>query len=559
MTGTIELDADGAHLLIRFDYRPDLVDLVRGFQGRRWDPRAKVWKVPAKEVDRVVSSLLIYGFSMAAEVSGMLAGTVTAPKSPQRPAESATQPARTTAAPPPAVGAPAAAPESWTVSSLNQRVKGALLDAFPETVWLVGEILDFDKVRDREHKFFALVEKAPGESRPMAQVQVALFARTAAALFRRLEAAQPPLTLRDGLEIRVRAKVDFYPAAGRFQLIIEDIDAAHTLGRMALQRDQILSELRDRGLIRRNLDLVVPEPALRIAVLASLSSDGWNDFLRELQASGLAFAITGYDVKVQGPELRPTMLRGLRWFAERAADHDVLCILRGGGSRSDLAWFDDRDVALAVARHPLKIICGIGHERDHSVLDYIAESLKTPTAAAAFLVERAQRVIAALDTQARALIRAARSVLQREREWLRARSLDLRRTLPARLRSERQVLDERGRTLCRSAEWLIARQRQWLSQSQQLLHAGSRRRVEKAAAFLDQQATRQRLLDPRRVVARGYAIVRRAAQGSIVTQASAVRGGDPLDLDFRDGRVRVTAGEVTIERRSKDGRQEEDH
>ena len=91
--------------------------------------------------------------------------------------------------------------------------------------------------------------------------------------------------------------------------------------------------------------------------------------------------MTLFPVKVQGVELKPTLLTGLSWFAAREHEYDVLCIVRGGGSRSDLAWFDDRDVALAVARHPLKIVVGIGHQRDQSVLDAIAHSEKTPTAA----------------------------------------------------------------------------------------------------------------------------------------------------------------------------------
>ena len=151
----------------------------------------------------------------------------------------------------------------------------------------------------------------------MAAVDVALFERTAARILPALEAKG--LSLRDGIEILVEARVDLYPASGRFQLIIEDIRPEFTLGQLALSKEQILEELHRAGLHERNLALPMPPAPLRIGVLTSPDSDGWNDFLQELTASGIGFQVNLYPVKVQGSELRPTMLAGLKWFAERSS------------------------------------------------------------------------------------------------------------------------------------------------------------------------------------------------------------------------------------------------
>ena len=398
MTGTVELDPDGTSLLIRFPYREDLVAIVKELPGRRWDPKGKVWRVPAAQVERVFTILSRHLFEFAPEIPSLLAGTLGTPSA----ATDAASPTRAQQArlPLPQPATDTDATPALSISALNTRVRDGLRQSFPEAIWVVGEIVDFDKSAGREHRFFQLVEKSPRQPRAVAAVEVALFGRTAEWLLPRLAVGETPLTLRDGIEIRALVKVDLYPASGRFQVVIQDIDPSFTLGKLALTREQILRELLAAGLATRNRALPLPVPALRIGVLTSPESDGWNDFLRHLQEARLGFDVTLVPIKVQGAELKPSLLRGLAWFADRATDFDVLCIVRGGGSRTDLAWFDDIDIARAVAQHPLKVVVGIGHQRDQSVLDAIAHSEKTPTAVAELLVRGIEEARA--DTRERA-------------------------------------------------------------------------------------------------------------------------------------------------------------
>lgn len=563
MTGTVELAPDGAYLLIRFPYREDLVAVVRDLPGRRWDPKGKQWRVPCAQVELVYALLAGHLFEFAPEVSSLLAGTLgSQPLPPARDAVQTKLPRDAAAA---AVGEDV---DALTVSALNDMVRGALRATFPQAVWVVGEIVDFDKQGASKHRFFSLVERAEGETRPRAIVEVVLFERTAEALLPRLQNAAEPLTLQDGIEIRALVRLDLYPASGRFQLVIDDIDPSFTLGKMALGREQILRELRQKGLIERNRALPLPVPPLRVGVLTSPDSDGWNDLLRHLQDAAIGFDITLVPIRVQGIELKPSMLAGLRWFADHADAFDVLCIVRGGGSRSDLAWFDDRDIAHAVALHPLKILVGIGHQRDESVLDVIAHAEKTPTAVAAHLVrcvETARQLLAEQDRQLRGSVDRLVATL---RARLCSHARDLRDRVAERMSREHAFLGQTIRSLTLGS---LRRVRDGQQQCKALAHdlggatrlclhqGGSRlatmdarlqhatqRALDRAHNRLEQQASRQRLLDPMVILARGFALVR-GEDGKIIPSADRLQRDQNLILRMRDGSVRAKTTQVDLD------------
>ena len=543
MTGTIELDRDGHHLLISFPYREDLVEQVRMLPGRRWDRASKRWRVPAAHAETVVGTFLPHGFEIAPEVSSILAGTTAIQPKETKPRAAARRAA-------PDEGAP------LTISALNERVRDALLGAFPGRVQVVGEVVEFDKNQDRKHIFFALAEKAPGGRKVKATVEVALFERTAARILPAL--AAKGLVVQDGIEILIEARVDFYPASGRFQLIVEDIKPEFTLGKLALSREQILEELRQRDLIARNRGLPMPVPCLRVGVLTSPDADGWNDLREELARSGIGFEVGLFPIRVQGPELKPTVLEGLTWFADHAADWDVLCIVRGGGSRTDLAWFDDREIALAVAQHPLKIVCGIGHERDRTVLDEITHSEKTPTAVGGLLIGLTHAAREQLRGRSRHLAQLARDLVQAEHRRLARRGHELGRAVLGRLASEQQRWRHAAPRLARCAAAALETHRRRLAGAEQRLRTatrvplrrelerlgsavsrlvrGSRSRLKSESARIGHWTTRQRLLDPTRVLERGFALVRESG-GAIVTSALALTPGDRAIVILRDGRV----------------------
>ncbi|HEX6813232.1 MAG TPA: exodeoxyribonuclease VII large subunit [Planctomycetota bacterium] len=540
MTGSVELDPDGTSLLIRFPYREDLVAMVKGLPGRRWDPKGKVWRVPAAHVEQVFTLCSRHLFDFAPEIPSLLAGTLRTPPArvPKPPGPTAGQgtlplepetPARAGALGDVVEPAPA-----LTISALNARVRDGLRQKFPGELWVVGEIVDFDKSAGRAHRFFQLVEKARGEPRALAAVEVALFQNTAERLLPRLASGDTQLTLRDGLEIKALVKLDLYVATGRFQVVISDIDPTFTLGKLALTREQILRELLQQGLATRNRSLGFPVPSLRIGVLTSPDSDGWNDFLRHLQESGAGFDVTLLPVKVQGLDLKPSLMAGLRWFAHHAEHFDVLCIVRGGGSRSDLAWFDDRDVAVAVARHPLKILVGIGHQRDQSVLDAIAHSEKTPTAVAELLVRGLEEARSSVRERALRLHDAVAHHLAGRRTELVRTARSVQRAVENHLARQHTALATTGRMLQTTTLFRLQRERNTLQQATAGICHGADRHMERNRARIEQQATRQRLLDPARVLGRGYVLVR-STEGRVLPSVSRLTANQIVRVQFRDG------------------------
>ena len=559
MTNEVELAPDGVTLRIRFAYRPDLVDLVKTLPDRRFDGGSKTWSVPARHAEAVYAKLSRHLFAFAPEVMSIVAGTMGAPKATTAPKK---QPETVRDADDKAATTP---PDTLTVSALNERIKEALVGNFAQRVWVVGEVSDFDKGAGKQHKYFTFVEKADGESRPKARIDAVIWDGKAKELFRRLAQQSPDFTMRDGIEIRAQVKVDFYVPTGKVSLHVEDIDPAFTLGKLALNREQILRALREQGLDERNKSLPLPIPPLRIGVLTSPDADGWNDFKKHLEGSGVGFDVTLFPVAVQGDRTRPTVLAGLAWFAERAEQFDCLCILRGGGSRTDLAWFDDMEIAVAVATHPIKALIGIGHERDRSVLDEIAHSEKTPTAVAAHLVDVVLGERDLNRDRALRLQRGVGSLLQQQAIWLSRATSALAGHANARLAAERHRLVGAARQLATGAVRTLVDARRDLADAARNLQSaatqrcdrergallraadrgknGAERMLERARTRLDRMADKHRLLDPRGVLLRGFALLR-DERGRVLPSASRVTTGQPITIQMRDGSVRARAESV---------------
>jgi exodeoxyribonuclease VII large subunit len=287
----------------------------------------------------------------------------------------------------------------------------------------------------------------------------------------------------------------------------------------------------------------LPVPALRIGVLTSPDADGWNDFRRHLEESRCGFDITIFPIKVQGTDLKPTLLKGLKWFAEREDQFDVLCVMRGGGSRTDLAWFDDKDIAVAVAQHPLKLMVGIGHQRDQSVLDAIAHSEKTPTAVAEFLVRGIESAREDVQERGVRLADAVADLLADEKNRLRELTRSITRATTERVNAANRRLANAGRDLASQTTLRLSHERSGLRQTAMRLTHSSLRMCERKNTALQQCETRRRLLDPVRVLQRGFAIVR-GDDGRIAPSVTRITQKQSLRVQFRDGHANVSVDAI---------------
>ncbi len=419
------------------------------------------------------------------------------------------------------------------VAELNQAISDALRASFPGPVWVRGEIQALHVSRN-QHTYFELVEKHERRDQVRATIRVALFRDDRPAVNRALRDAG--LRLADGVEVRIRARVDFYPPAGRLQLVMTAIDPNFTIGRLAADRDRILGLLRAEGILRRNATHALAEVPLRVGLVTSGGSAAYRDFLHELEGSGHAFRVVHCDVRVQGAASSRRVVWALRQLGD--LDLDVIAIVRGGGARSDLAAFDSEIVARAITELPIPVLTGIGHETDRTIADEVAHThAKTPTAAAAVLVEAVDAYLERLDVLAHQLSLRARSVGTLARRELDRRADRLLRAGPVALDRERRGLRERHRRVVHAGRRGTRDAVHTIEACQSRLATSGRRTARTQTLRLDTAAARLRALDPRRVLERGYSITRDDA-GRVVRSAHRVDAGQLLITETADGSLR---------------------
>jgi len=225
------------------------------------------------------------------------------------------------------------------VAELNRAIGLVVGRAFQDEVWVQGEVANLSRPASG-HVYFDLV----GDR---CSIGVTLWASDRLVVNAVLKRAGGAVRMNDGTEVRIRARVTWWAERGRMSLRMLSIDTAYTLGRLAEARDLLVQQLEREGVLTRQRSLPMPLVPLRVGLITSDGSAAAADFMHTLELSGLAFAITLLDARVQGVEAEPSLLAALDAVAAQRVD--VVCIVRGGGARTDLAAFD-REVARWVRR-----------------------------------------------------------------------------------------------------------------------------------------------------------------------------------------------------------------
>lgn len=403
-----------------------------------------------------------------------------------------------------------------SVSELAATVKLALEQAFPTEIWVRGEISNLSRPASG-HVYFNLIE--PGElgRAPVASLSVALLADRKYVVNQILKRAGGGVRMSDGVEVRLRARLDFYSPNGRLSLLMTLIDPEYTLGRLSADRDRLLRVLASEGLLTRQAAVWLTPAPLRIGLVTSRGSAAEQDVLHELGASGLGFEVRTFHAQVQGNAAAESVVRAL--LAAERHGCDVIALVRGGGARTDLAVFDAEMIARTVAGLGVAVWTGIGHEIDRSVADDVAQlAFKTPTACAAALVERVQEFLAGLERRWAAVARLATARLERAEVDLQRRQVLMQREGRAALRASEQSLAARQPRLAREATYVLSR---------------AHTRLELAAAHVA-------AADPQRALARGFSLTRRIADGALLRHPEAVSPGDELVTRTAGGLIHST-------------------
>lgn len=309
--------------------------------------------------------------------------------------------------------------EHISLTALLQNVKAAIAQAIPTAVWVRAEISEL-QVNYAGHCFMELIDKSGGADAVSAKARATIWA----SLFRMIHAyfeASTGQRLEKGLKILVKVSVELHEVYG-LSLNVTDIDPAFTVGEQEMERRRIIKRIEDEGVADMNKALELPLVIQRIAVISSETAAGYGDFSHQIihNNSYIHFSHELFPCVMQGQKTAESVISALDAIYGRESEFDVVVIIRGGGSKSDLAWFDNYDLAINIAQFPLPVLSGIGHERDTSIVDMVAHScLKTPTAVAEFIIGKAEMFESRLDELHATFRGTANDIIASEREYFR--------------------------------------------------------------------------------------------------------------------------------------------
>lgn len=430
---------------------------------------------------------------------------------------------------------------------LNRMVHDVLALSFFDNVQITAEVSEL-RQGSNGHYYLELVEKDHQAGTFRAKARANLWHDTAVRvvpLFQKVTG----IPLQAGLKLLLQVRVNFHEAYG-YSLTVIDIDPDYTLGDLARRRQEILQRLQSDGVLRLNKELSLPRLLRRIAVVSAAGAAGYGDFSRQLAQSGFNFVTQLFEASMQGVQVENSILRALDRVADEAEAWDCVVIIRGGGAVSDLNGFDTYLLAAHVAQFPLPVFTGIGHERDDTIIDFVAHTrFKTPTAVAAFLVERLQseatlleelgnrihagvhRILLHTQRQFDALLHRHRNAtdtfVYRQLHQLQKESHRLQLAFQQQEQREQHQLAQIHDRLCHSVEHLIRHHEH---------------RIDKAAMTLD-------MSDPKHILAQGYSLTF-TPDGKLLRSVTNIAHGQLLHTHFADGIVVSQAQSTTAQTHS---------
>ena len=380
--------------------------------------------------------------------------------------------------------------KTYLLSELCNMIGESLQIGLPDSYLVTAEISGMQTRNG--HCYMELVEKGKNNAIYEARIRAVCWASTYTMLSAYFiqETGQQ---LQNGMKVLVEVEINFHNTYG-LSLVIVGIDPKYTLGDMQEQREKTIQQLKDDGVFDMNHIIRFPSLPKRIAVISSREAAGYEDFYKQLKnnSQGYAFKIDLFNAIMQGDKAKQSICSVLEEIASKEQDYDVVVITRGGGSTNDLSCFDDYQLCSYIAQFPLPVISAIGHTKDISIADMVANiSLKTPTAAANYLIEL-------FDRQADEIDRLE------QRLRLELSNLHLKKT---------QELDNLQNRIINSFSLLLQKQYNNLDLIEHSI----------------------KLQSPQRLLKQGYSIT--LINGKPINSVNNVKSGDQIQTDVADGSI----------------------
>lgn len=424
--------------------------------------------------------------------------------------------------------------QSLTLLELNQRIASLMTVPSTQNVWITAELSDV-AVRGG-HCYMELLQKNPETGATLAKARgviwASVYSRLAANFFE-----STGQRFASGLKVMVRASATMHPVYG-MSLVISAVNPEYTMGDLLRRRREILAQLQKEGILELNRQLEWTEVPLRIAVISARGAAGYGDFINQLYGNPLClnFKTHLFEAVMQGDQTPVTIISALNEIDKQRDEWDCVVIIRGGGATSDLVAFENYELAANIAQFPLPVIVGIGHERDITVLDYVANKrVKTPTAAAEWLIEQGNEALKYLHSMGNTILQKVSDriagckeqltyyeallpklplqAIERENARLRGDMLSLAQIGARRIAPELARLDHTMKSIASAADVVLRRRGDRLNSLQEMLNA----------------------LSPEATLRRGYSITR--VEGKAVTDASQISSGTEIETTLANGTI----------------------
>jgi len=404
--------------------------------------------------------------------------------------------------------------QSYTLFELNEYIRRVIALNFSEAIWVQGEISQVKE--SRGNIYVDLVQKDENSDEVIAQLNGNIWYKTHLFLKNKLGNLLPSL-LKEGTQVKIKVNVEFHERYG-LKLNIEDIDPAFTMGQIEMVRQKILQRLTDEGIINLNKSKKLPLALQKIAVISSETAAGYQDFIKHLQDNpyGYQIKVKLYQAALQGSNTEREICAAFDAINAEISKFDAIIIIRGGGSKIDLAAFDNFNIAYKIATSHLPVITGIGHEIDNTVADVVAAyNLKTPTAVANFIIDKNLFFEGDILEISKNIIQSVNHIIQSQKNQL-AQITNWLQIMPTEvIKSKKISLENTKSNIFQTSKFILQKANDQLT-------------------FIDNQV---KYADPKWVLKRGFAIMKAAEIP--ITSKSKVKKDTQYNLEFHDGIVQI--------------------
>lgn len=421
---------------------------------------------------------------------------------------------------------------SYSVQKFLTSIKNKL-DSTPP-VWVHGVITQLTEKGNMV--YMSIADFNEGDVKPTATIALSCYAGRFAAIRAKTENAPVPFVIKDQLKVCFQIKADVYIPFGKLQGTILDIDPVYTLGELAITRSAILKRLALEGLLEKNKNVEFAEVPLRVGLITGEKTAAYKDFTTRLDASPFNFKVTTAYARMQGNETEASVIAALETLLQDG-EIDVICIVRGGGSKTDLNYFDSEALCRAVANCPIPVFTGIGHEIDKSLLDEVAyQSCITPTDCAKRLVERVAESWNRMLLTAQDIAGKTKDMLFQCNKDLAAKGNFLSQSVTSRLQREKTKHVIAASSLKKDLRFILQKETERIDRNTEGLRQGSRKILDLAKSRFELVDNKVKNADPQTVIAKGYTLTL-DSDGKFIRNASQVKSGDVLKTRFKDGSI----------------------